>query len=162
MSALKFKAARVHFLSEGFQAVAFVDALAPSILLLRTKLFILCAAMLMTLVPNNNNAPAYIFLGPKSISPNVSFRSLSANCVNPNTDSSSNIPSEILMLKQQRQRRLRKRHLKVDFALSQTLSRLLQKGMMHVQGCCFADLTCYFFAVLVAVAVAVAVVVVVA
>ena len=43
-----------------------------------------------------------------------------------------------------------------EFALSQTLSRLLQKGVMHVQGCCFADLTYYLFAVLVAVAVVVA------
>ena len=29
MSALKFKTARVHFLSEVFEAVAFVDALGP-------------------------------------------------------------------------------------------------------------------------------------
>ena len=37
--------------------------------------------------------------------------------------------------------------------------RNVQKSVMHVQSCCFADLTYYLFAVLIAVAVAVAVLV---
>ena len=54
--------------------------------------------MFTTLVPNDNKAPAYIFYGPKRISPNVRFRSPSANYINPNTGSRSNIPWEILKL----------------------------------------------------------------
>ena len=61
MSALKFKAARVHFLSEVFVAVAVSLMLYLPLFLLRTKLCMLFTAMLTILVPNNNKAPAYIF-----------------------------------------------------------------------------------------------------
>ena len=42
MSALKFKAARVHFLSEVFEAVAVVDALAPYFASSNETLDIMC------------------------------------------------------------------------------------------------------------------------
>ena len=45
-----------------------------------------------------------------------------------------------------RRRRLRKRHLKSEVALLQTLTRLFHLvNVMHVQSCCFANLNLLLF-----------------